>query len=80
MRSSVHIAATTAIALATSMFLVLLLTTHSSVHFGDLLAPIAGGLLVGLGTYLGSRWTPPDQRSGRFARVLGTLFSVLASC
>lgn len=74
MRSSVHIAATTAIALAASMFVVLLLTTHSPVHLGSLLAPIAGGLLVGLGTYLGSRWAPPYQRSARTARVLGALF------
>jgi hypothetical protein len=74
MRSSVQIAATTAISLAASMFVVLFLTTHSSVHFGDLLAPIAGGLLVGLGTYLGSRWAPPYQRSARLARVLGALF------
>jgi hypothetical protein len=72
MRSSVHIAATIAIALAASMFVVLLLASHSSVHLGDLLAPIAGGLLVGLGTY--SRWAPPYQRSARLARVLGALF------
>jgi hypothetical protein len=52
MRSSVHIAATTAIALAASMFVVLLLASHSSVHLGDLLAPIAGGLLVGLAACL----------------------------
>jgi hypothetical protein len=74
MRSSVHIAATTAMALAASMLVVLSLTTQSSVHFADLLAPIAGGLLVGLGTYLGSRWAPPFQRSVRLARVLGTFF------
>ena len=74
MRSSVHSAATTAIALAASMFVVPLLTMHSSVHLGDLLAPIAGGLLVGLGTYLGSRWAPPYQRSARLARVLGAFF------
>ena len=29
---------------------------------------------MGLGTYLGSRWAPPYQRSARLARVLGALF------
>jgi hypothetical protein len=74
MRSSIHIAVTAAIALAASMFVVLLLTMRSSAHLADLLAPIAGGLLVGLGTYIGSRWAPPYQRSARLAHVLGVLF------
>jgi hypothetical protein len=74
MRSSVHIAVTAAIALAASMFVVLLLTTPFSAHPSDLLAPIAGSFLVGLGAYIGSRWAPPYQRSVRLACVLATLF------
>jgi hypothetical protein len=59
------------------MFVALLLTGHPAPFLMDLFAPIAGALLVGLGTYIGSRWALPYQRSSRLAGVLGVFYFVL---
>jgi hypothetical protein len=74
MRTSARIAATAAIAMTASMYLVLLITKHFSALPEDLLAPIVGGFLVGLGSYLGSRWAPVGQRTARLSHVLGVFF------
>jgi hypothetical protein len=77
MRAPVHLAGSSALALATSMFAVILLTQHSVSLLYDLFAPSVGGVLVGLGTYVGCRWAPPSQRSTRLAGALGVIYLTL---
>jgi hypothetical protein len=77
MRRSIHIAGIAALALASSMVVVLLLRKRSTSSLDDLTAPIVGGLLVGFGTFIGCRWAPPNQRSTRLAGALGVIYFLL---
>ena len=41
------------------------------------LGAIIPGLLIWVGTYIGARWAPPQQRTIRLAQVLGALYLII---
>jgi hypothetical protein len=87
MRTPSHIAFIAAIAFAipilASRVLMLMTGPHSSpaqIAVGVLAALLEGiipGVLVWVGTYVGTRWAAPYQRTVRLAQVLGVLYLVI---